>query len=368
MSYNLLGNPFYEKQVTDIEDFKTQPFIPTELAKKFKKELEWSFPTSNYFIYYSILGKKGVGKTSILLFLKNVIETAKMNGRKVKVIYMNRYYEKISDDKYFILHKLLFDEFPKSRHSVENVVKKELKKYYHTYFIFDMPEEVMDNKILREFARFLDFIIRERLGSIFVGMNQSHFAKLDKITNIFGIDGKVTTCDISEDYDEELMLEIAKRRIALFREREYSGYCLYPFTEDALRLIAKWSSFIPRNFLIGCNTCLLRTNGEQIIETSSVENILKPSFANQLIESKVNDTAERKTYMKIYDCIKKDFGSSCEDRTTLLNKLNENEGNNEYVFCLSTLSIKINKMEEWGVLEVYKNFKTPRGQRIRLLI
>jgi hypothetical protein len=364
-SYFLTSNPFHKKQVVDDEDFKDQPFIPTDLAKRFSLELKWGFPSGDR-SFYSVIGKKGVGKTSFLLYLKEEIEKMKTDDKKPLVIYFNKGYDKISDDNYFILFYMLFGKFPDTRESPKEEVDNELKKYHHIYFLFDMPEEVIDAKEMRLFAKLLDFILRNHYGSILITMNQNHYIKLSKITNIVGESAKITTFNLMDDYNKDLMLEIAKQRIKISRENGYTGSEYFPFDYDSLSLIAKTSSYIPRNFIIGCNKCLFeaqRKNRKDISEQFVID-VLQPSFIEQIINNKVSDDAEKKLLLQIIDSIKKEFDGKVENATILYKELKKN---GVYKPNYPTLVRRVNNLQEWGIVSLERNYKTPRGKSIEVI-
>jgi len=364
-SYFLTNNPFHKKQVVDDDDFKNQPFIPTDLAKRFSLELKWGFPNGDR-SFYSVIGKRGVGKTSFLLFLKKEINKLKTDGKIPLVIYFNKDYDKIVADNYYTLFYMLFGKLPQTRDPPKKEVEEELKKYHHVYFLFDMPEEITDAKEMRMFAKLIDFILRNHYGSILITMNQTHYIKLCKITNIVGESAKITTCNLMNDYNSELMIDIAKQRIKISREEGYNGSDYFPFDYDSLSLIAKTSRFIPRNFIIGCNKCLFeaeRKNKKNITEQFVID-VLQPLFIEDIIKNRVSDDAEKKLLLQIINCIKKEFDGKVENGRTLYDELKKM---GIYKPNYPTLIRRLNSLQEWGIITLERNFKTPRGKTIRVV-
>jgi hypothetical protein len=361
--HHLKGNPFIKKQVVDEHDFGFQPFVPTRIVENLEIEIKNAIPFAEP-SFHSLLGNRGTGKTSSLIFLKNEIENiAKESGKNILVIFINKDYDKMIGDKYFFIYYLLFQRLPSSPKNIELEVEAEVKKYYLIYFLFDIPEDVGDLKELREFAKFLDFINRNHYGSIFVSMNQSHYDKLQKVTNIIGEDAKITTHNLERFYDSELMLKIASIRLKRFRNNGKITNEYHPFTFESLQMIAKHSNFNPRNFIVGCGFSLVESEKQKvdIIDDEFITRVLAPSFARQIIENKTEDLGEREFFMMIYDYIKNKMNGEADDMKEVYNKMKEGE-----FFSISYPSFIdiLRKLHEWNIIRVERNFNKPKGKRV----
>jgi hypothetical protein len=308
----------------------------------------------------------GAGKTSAMLFIKHYIEEyAKELGKKILVVYVNKDFDRLISS-FFILNHILTGNFlnTKSESEAEEITKEEIKKYHHIFFLFDIPEDVSE---FREFGKFLDFILRNHFGSIYVSMNYNHFKKITEVTNIIGTDSKITTYNLERDFNEDLMIKIAESRLKVYREENYNGDTLFPFTFKAIQQIANFSHFNPRNFIVGCNTCLFKASEQniQIIDKEFVEKILIPVFAVQIIDNHITDNNEKKIYMAIYDCLKNDFSGKCDDMQKLSEKLN---GKNVVNLSYTRIIDRLKKMHEWNIVSLQKNFLTPRGKSIEVIV
>jgi hypothetical protein len=354
--------------VNDEYDFDSQPFIPTQTVETICGEIDYTLQFKEEF-FESLLGDRGTGKTSSLVYFKNYIEKhSKKNNKKTLVVYVNEDFDKLFGN-FFTINRLLTGSFLniKNENEAEKNTKEEIEKYYSVYFLFDIPEDVSDLKEFKEFGKLLDFILRNHCGSIIISMNRNHYNKLCSVTNIVGVDAKITTRDVEKDFNENLMLKITLLRLKMFRENGYQDDNYFPFTIDALRLIANFSNNIPRNFLMACRTCLCEADKKDvnIIDENFVEKNLKITFATQIIESQVKDIGERRIYFVIYECLKNNFSSKCEDIQKLFTKLQEKE---TFPMSYPSLIHRIRKMNDWGILNTERNFKTPRGKSIEVIV
>jgi len=362
--YYLTANPFQKQEVTDISDFEEQPFIKTKTVKRFEIELQWAFPTGQP-LFYNLVGARGIGKTATMVYLKKFIEKSKVDGKKFGVVYINRDFDRMSDDDSTI-YKYIFNEYPDSIAKIKRGLKEYMDEFKHIFFLFD-TQEIMTQSTLTNLAKFLEYIIRCHYGSIFITMNDDHYRKLQKITMIVGFGAKITTINLNDDFDGEFLYEVADRRLKKFRIKDYTGDPVYPFTIDSINEIARITSFTPRNFILGCNDCM-RTATEMnknVIDIELVNCALRQSYAENVIKERVKNEGEQIIFTNIIDTIKKDFNGIAPSMPELYKKL---VSKGKYPLSYMTFFDWINKLEEFGLVKQERNFNTTRSNYVRLVV
>ena len=363
--FYLKDNPFRRQKVTDVTDFEAQPFVPTHTIELKRKEIEWAFTSDDPDLFYNFVGTKGTGKTSALLYLKNFIEKSKLNGDKMGIVFINQDFDKIRDDD-ISLHHFIYGTPISNIVVAKKEVRKFLDSYKHVYFFFDVSE-IVTKPALTNLAKFLDYIIRNHYGSVFIAMNDEHFRILQKITTIVGYGAKITTINLNDDFNFEFLCEVTQKRLEKARVDGYGGDSLYPFSADALVEIARISSFIPRNFLVGCYNCLNRISdlNKNIIDFELVTYVMKQDFVDSILIEREKNNSEREVLKAIVDTIKTSFDGVAPTIPKLFTKLITL---NKYPLSYPTLIARIKKLEEYGIVKQERNFTTTRSNYVKLIV
>jgi len=364
-SFYLKDNPFRRQKVTDVNDFDAQPFVPTNTIKLKQKEIEWAFTSDDPELFYNFVGTKGTGKTSALLYLKSFVEMAKTNGDKMGIVFINQDFDKIRDDD-ISLHHFIYGTPITNIVVAKKEVQKFLDSYKHVYFFFDVPE-IVTKPALTNLSKFLDYIIRSHYGSIFIAMNDEHFRIIQKITMIIGHGAKITTINLNEDFNFDFLCEVTEKRLEKVRIDGYNGDPLYPFSVDALQEIARVSSFIPRNFLIGCYNCLNRISdlNKNIVDLELVNYVMKQDFIDSILTEREKNKSEKEVLKSIVDTIKTEFNGVAPTVPKLYTKL---IFLNKYQLSYPTLLTRIKKLEEYGIVKQERNFTTTRSNYVKLIV
>lgn len=122
-------NPFKLTATLTRSDFVMQPFYETNIVKQIKAHIQsdiWAIQ-NNHRPYTRVvfLGHKGVGKTSVLFYIQDLLKQASIMS-------------------------IIIDSFPASLEELKNILKMpELKEYlkdHYLYILLDHPDEVRKRK------------------------------------------------------------------------------------------------------------------------------------------------------------------------------------------------------------------------------
>jgi len=337
---NLRFNPFEKQVVYDYDDFVSQPFLLTHSLQMLKIGIENNL-VSDSSIYYVILGERGSGKTTSLLFLKDII------NRKENPKFVTRYERSIRGMGSYtgLAEKLL----PDARTIyVENSAKDSLMNYLigkKYYWFVDVPDLITKQEI-GIMLRGLELLLGFKNISVIIAMNRSHY---DKSFDYSEILGKFFVVQLKPFTFEECKTLITKRI-----ENASQGEIKLKFTDGAIEKINEISKGIPRNIISACNSVLLKYQQEdevREIDEEFVVNALGESYAMRVLEERVKEPL-RQSLWELYTFIKTEFNGKVESETKLaeacMKKLNMSR---------LTLRKRLLKLEKLGLVSIKKSAK-----------
>lgn len=333
MKFGLTGNPFEMKTVHDINDFEIQPFLLLKSQRILKTKLEFNL-TSGFPIYQIIIGDRGIGKSSTLLYLYKFLN----EGNKAEVCYSNRPIIELKNIADLIG---LYNPINQK----EGVLKM-IKNYLEDkklYLFLDMPDKVT-SEILRDFLGVLETLLDLKKISVFIAMNRSHYDRSFSHSEILG---KYTSIELEPfEFEETEQMVIERLKIS----RESNG--LKPFTEESLRKIHSFSSGIPRNILSACDLLLMGAVEEniEIIDVTFTSKKLQSEFAYKIINERIKDITNRENLKRIYDFIKIKFKGNVKQEKEFQKEYTEINGG-----ASMTLRKRIRTLEKLGLIELRKN-------------
>jgi len=338
----LLTDPFQLKMVYDMSDLKKYPFIQTESQKIIKGFLEQSFLLPfDWPVYYLIIGERGSGKTSTLLWLLDFLNSKNDNR------FVGKYEASVSgmDDIESLSYKLLPDRrvtYYENKVAVDNLKSFLQQKRY--YWFLDVPDTIGRDDMYK-MLKGLQILLGFKNISIFVAMNFSHYERSFRYSEILG---KFTVVKLNPFTLEET------KNLIYSRIQEASINKSNPpkiFSDKTIEIIWKVSRGIPRNILSACDILLTKClqYGLKEIDDNSVREILGEDLAKRIIEERINYEKERVELYKIYLIIKDVFKGEAIGQENLVEKVKE-----EFGWSRLTVIKKIKKLESLGLIKVDK--------------
>ena len=316
-------NPFNDAGVTNYDQYKLYPFLVFGTLEMIKNRIEQQIKQINSNHFFSermiILGERGIGKTSSLFFVKDMLEE-----ENVKVFLFSRL---IEDDNHFsIITK-------------ENLHDISIKPIY---ILVDFPDTLETKK----FKKFLEFIWvlmthknYNRINMIF-SMNKSHFEKSFSYSEIFG---KFLSLRLERLETEECA------ELILSRLKKVNKGLKDVFSQDVQEIIFNYSKGIPRNVISACSLLVDNSNGDEKISVSSTKKILKEKYIEQVINDRVSDLELKKIYKEMVNILEEDFQGTANAQEEYVKKVMEttNIGRN------SVLS-RIGDLSKFGIFKLYR--------------
>lgn len=345
--YSLTSNPFEQQATHDFEDFEAQPFIleGLDMVRALKTKLTWNL-VSPQRIFVKVLALKGFGKSSVSFFLQSIIKEA--NNPKILYFYNNQI-----DLPYFKLINNLMSEFRLSKQfddGEQNIEEKKAEAIRNflsdkkLYLFFDF-QDITNISSLRVLADTLERIPPlSRNISVFVSLNKAHALKMENVSFVLG---KYTQFELAP-FSLYLTKKLIIARLNKFREKDYSGDSLYPFTEESVRLIYTCSGGIPRNIISACDLIFSSFQGKEITE-SEIPNLLKNEFSKKVIYDMTDDENERMLLIQLYNTIKEDFNGEVNQENELHAKTLAKFG-----WCVRTSRKRIRQLNKFGLITISK--------------
>jgi type II secretory pathway predicted ATPase ExeA len=342
MECELSGNPFEMKTVHDLSDFEMQPFLLLKNQRILKTKLDFNLK-SNFPIYQIIIGDRGAGKSTSLLYLyKALLE------KEINIYYLNRPLTDMNNlaqllgIKIFqtkIYSKINEDE---EDNSISSKIKNLLKNK-KTYLFIDMPDKVTTG-ILNDFLGLLETLLDIKELSIFIAMNRSHYNRSFSHSEILG---KYVTIELEPfEYEETEQLIIERLKTV----KDNNG--IKPFTEESLQKIHSFSGGIPRNILSACDLLLMGAieSDRDLIDGEFTSKKLQSEFAYKIIDERIKDKTTRDALKRIYNFIKLEFKGKIEQEKEFQQKFVDKYGG-----ASQTLRKRIRFLEKLGLIEIKKN-------------
>jgi len=341
-NYGLKFNPFELKNVSDMSDFKKQPFLLLRTQKILRTSIETNIMSEqNNPLYYVILGERGVGKTSTLFFLKEYID--EIPDLTIMTRFVNNPWQISS---YPALEKtIITDDFRPDTSS-----KKRLTRWLENKKVFlfiDVVENATKDD-LKALADGLQILLEFKQIRVVLSMNIIHYDRMFDITEILG---KYMVWRI-QPFSLEETKELIYSRLNFARIDERDDF--YPFTDDAINKIYMVTKGIPRNILSACDMCLMHavTNNIGLITEREVSNILKENYAEKVLAERVFNESKRKALLLLYNTIKNDFSGVIKKEGNLVKYMHD-----KYGWSLVTTRNRLRMLQRLGLVEIRKSAK-----------
>ena len=336
---NLKFNPFEKQIIYDYEDFVSQPFLLTDSLKMLKIGMELNLQSENS-LYYLIIGERGSGKTTSLLFLKDIVKHKNNN-------HLTRYERNIKGmGSYTGLAMKLLPNKPIHSSAVETIKSTLRDKKY--YWFIDVPD-IISKQEMELMLRGIELVLGFKNISIIISMNMSHYDKSFDYSEIFG---KFMIFKLKPFTFEETK-ELINKRIenATKKDKEHK----LRFTDEAILKINEISKGIPRNIISACNTVMLNymrtANNPSAIDDDFIIESLGQSYAKRILEERTKPPM-RDALECLYNLIKNDFDGKVESETKLAEVCLKKLGTTRV-----TLRKRLQKLERLGLITIRKSSK-----------
>ncbi|MBW2970800.1 hypothetical protein KY320_01420 [Candidatus Woesearchaeota archaeon] len=345
--WNLRGNPFIIKNTFSINECKRIPIVMTEKLLSFKFALTDSLTSEEkYHDFELILGHKGIGKTTALLWLYSIALDFDSENWPVEA----RYIKNIGDGTVQDIIKTLFASNPDMQENL-NWTTDELKDYLgktKVYMFIDMPDQIKKSYFAR-LASFLEYC--GSLGiTVFMAMNYSHKSKLEENTEILG---KFRHCSLSKFTVDETK-EMIQGRLSTHKINH--DLPAQPFKdEQVIKHIWRYGAGIPRNILVGCSEICRYAlgNGMAIISSETAESILaSENYVQKILKEKVEDDTMREQLYGVYMILKNDFEGTAKSQKALINAIRK-----KLDMSQPTVIKRIQKLESLGLIGIRSSSK-----------
>jgi len=297
-------------------------------------------------VYYLILGERGSGKTSTLLYLYDIVQ----NSNNPKIV--GKYERSIAGmgSIQSLAMKLLPHKtvYYREGHDYVSDLRNFLvnKKYY---WFLDVPDSVKPKDIAK-LTDGLEILLGFKNVNIFVAMNRSHYNKSFDYSEILG---KFTVIMLKPFTVEETETLIKERIKTFATDKENPPQI---FSKESIETIWKLSRGNPRNILAACDVCLQRflyyklQGLVEIIDSKFVSDVLGEDLPNKILNERVSDTTLRTHLRQLYQLIKIEFGGRVEKQKFLLEKVKE-----VYGWSSTTTIKRIRMLEKLGLITIRKS-------------
>lgn len=330
-------NPFKDSGITNYEQFSLYPFLVFGTLGTIKnsiqqqiKQIKDGYEFADRLI---ILGERGIGKTSTLFFIKEMLEKA---GIQVKI------FSRLIEDASHLMTlttEIMGDPHSRTRIEMKHTLGEMTKK--PIYFLIDFPDTV-EAKTFKSFLNFLwSLMIHKNYNKINLvfTMNKSHYDKSFSYSETLG---KFVTLRLEKlDYKETKELILSRLKIV---EGDVNGY----FSEEVLETVFNYSKGIPRNVISACGLLVDNPKGNKITKKIA-EGILKEKYIDQVITDRVEDLELKRIYKQMTKILEEDFAGTSNSQEKYVKRVTEvcKIGRN------SALE-RINELLKFGIFNQYK--------------
>ena len=331
-------NPFLDQGIVNYHQYKNYPFLVFGTLEILKNRIKQQLAQIQYGDFYGerlvIIGERGIGKTSALFFIKDMLAEA---GVRVEL------FSRIFEDKTHLSTLLsqkksgpgeLVDD-PRNNESFSQLTKEPI------YFLIDFPDTV-ETRQYKKFLQFLWDIMTDtnynKVNLIFA-MNKSHYEKSFSYSEILG---KFVMQKLDK-FDEELTKQLVASRLKTV-EQEIGDI----FANEVISTLFRFSKGIPRNIISACGLLYNCSNGEPI-SNELTEKILKDKYFDKILEDNVQDLELKNIYKKMIDILKIEFQGTANSQEEFVEKITKatSIGKN------SAMS-RINELSRLGIFKLYK--------------
>lgn len=323
-------NPFLEYSIAGYDQYKSVPFIEIKGAEMIKKTIEGRIRDKfNFPERILLIGQRGIGKTSTLFFIKDMLDKA---GTQ------NFIFSRLIDgaEQFRIITK----EY------LENTTKKPL------FIMVDFPDEVET----RNFKDFLNFVWNllthpnsKNINLIFA-LNIEHYENSLTFSQTLGKFHRIYLTSMnSQETNKLINIRLKKAGDKNFFDNE---------TKD---LIYEYSKGIPRNIVCASKDLVDGYIDKKQVTKIMAEEILKKSYLINIVYDRVEDLFEREQYLNIISIIENYFHGKVNSQELLVNVLKEkfNIGRNKTLFY-------VNQLHKFGLITLTRG-GAARNKKVILL-
>lgn len=325
-------NPFAIYSINQYNQYKDCPFLESHSTNLIKNLIQ-SQIKDNYTNpeRLLILGERGLGKTTTLFFVKDLLENA---GYK----------------NIFFLSKFILDN-----ECLKLLTGKYIRDFENekVFFLVDFP----DTLNLPNLKKFLEFIwelmtcpFYKNINLIF-SLNISHYDYTMGISEVIGKFDKIRMERMSLEETKDLV----NSRLDLAGGSEF-------FEEDVFSCIYEYSQGIPRNVICASRSLVDNFRNKERVELVNAQRILREVYTDKIINDRVENTALRAIFKRMVEIVEKEFGGLIESQETFSKRLKEdlNIGRNKSITLISEL-------EKFGILIITRGGDNNTKKIIRLI-
>jgi len=289
-------NPFKEYSITEYTQYKEFPYIEVENVKMVKKAIlgqlrdNFMFPDR-----ILILGERGLGKTSVLFFIKDLI-TQSPQAEEYNIMSFSR---------------LITNTETISPAFNKITIKK-------TIILVDFPD-TLNTVQFKKFLEFVWFLITHKNSkniNLIFALNKSHYDLSASLSEILGKFHNFTLNRLS--YTETV--ELINSRLKMVKGENI-------FDENILELVFEYTKGIPRNVICACRNLIDEyMAASNSIDFTRARKILHESYTDQIINDRVEDPNRKEIHKKIIQIIEADFSGSVKTQAELVEKIKNKIG------------------------------------------
>ncbi len=340
MELNWSENPFLSVKFGTEMDLDKYPFLITD-AHEFLRGIIKSTLLSGYATFL-IVGEKGTGKTTTLNWLKRYAESqaSEMHDKTVKTLMINR----ITINPEYIYTHLGFNSLEEMKSAIR----------YNNNLIVIIFSDLPDDTSQEAYRKFLDMIenlIKDapRIAHIIAVNNEVKKMIDQNVSMLFGKFGVVPL----EKFNDAQAQKLIDGRL------QAAGITAKIFDDDSYHIINNFARGIPRNILLAANSLITKSDNPSI--TSKIaSDLLKTSYATDILSDRIQSQYLRERLTYIYDIIRNRFNGYVENKKAL----EEEIGRYSHMTFLKYLKI----MENMGVIEVTQTYDRKGDSIIRSVI
>lgn len=325
-------NPFSVYSINQYNQYKDCPFLQTRATNLIKNnvmgQIRDKYTNPERLL---LLGERGLGKTTSLFFVKDMLENA---GYK----------------NVFFLTKLVLDN-----DCLRLLTGKSLKDFSEEkgFLLIDFP----DTTNLANLKKFLEFIweimtspFYKNINLIF-SLNISHFNFISNMSEVLGKFDKIRI----ERMDLTETRELIDARLAMANA---SGF----FDEEVYGCIYDYSQGIPRNIICASRGLADNFSTKDRVDLASAQRVLREVYTDKIINDRVEDPEKRAIFKRIITLIGIESGGVVETQELLSKRIKEdlNIGRNRAIGF-------VNELSKFGLLIITKGGENNTKKIIKLI-
>lgn len=332
-------NPFQDAGITNYEQFKLYPFLIFGTLETINNKINEKINEVRGGYYFGermiLLGERGIGKTSSLFFIKDMLEES-----GIQVYYFTRLFEDIETIQARIKESIERKEGKWADVLLPEKMRELFKK--PTYILIDFPDSV-DTGVFKRFLIYLwDLMTRKEYNmvNLIFSMNKSHYDKSFSYSEIFGKFLSIKLDKLSQSETEKLIESRLKLVDAKTKE---------VFDKEVLEVIFSYSKGIPRNVISACSLLVSNALNGDSIKKEKAEEILKERYFDQVLLNRVEDLELRLIYKQMISILKKNFQGCADSQEDYIRKVQEITG-----IGRNSIANNIKSLVDFGIFTRYK--------------